>query len=361
MKWKRLRPWNRLRWSEIIGTVVGPKLSALELILSSDHSATFSRVCNKDVWFDVRLNERYWGKKPTPVHVCPEKPRSAAKLPFKLLQPVFFFSFFFYWGGVGGGWAGPSVLMKFSPASPSSSSASLLFLISCLMGSHVIMFNLPGSTPPLPRPPPPPPLRLNYAANEECEPLRMHTRTRPGWSLQRPDLLMRSRYRLNSSCQCSDEPAHFITLRNCFPFSVVFFSDWKTAQWCGINRCLFYDTVDPNVSLVQLWIGDGDENTWSVKTVKVAEFLEQDSTHAPQWSASFLTLDKTNSLSRACRCNVMAPEEGLRLLGWSPAPPVTQISHNRRWSVGLLLLYGWILFFPTKFFLEMNWNLIRHC
>lgn len=191
-------------------------------------------------------------KKPTPVHVCPEKPRSAAKpraplplLPFKLLQSVFFYFYFLIEGVWVGGWAGLSVLMKFSPASPSSSSASLLFLISCLMGSHVIMFNLPGSTPH-----PPPPLRLNYAANEECEPLRMHTRTRPGWCLQRPDLFMRSRYRLNSSCQCSDGPAHFITLRNCFPFSVVFFSDWKTAQWCGINRCLFYDTVDPNVSLV---------------------------------------------------------------------------------------------------------------
>lgn len=37
------------------------------------------------------------------------------------------------------------IAMKFAPASPSSSSASLPFLISCLMGSHVIMFNHGGS------------------------------------------------------------------------------------------------------------------------------------------------------------------------------------------------------------------------
>lgn len=37
------------------------------------------------------------------------------------------------------------IAMKFSSASPLSSSASLLFLISCLMGSHVIMFNHCGS------------------------------------------------------------------------------------------------------------------------------------------------------------------------------------------------------------------------
>lgn len=37
------------------------------------------------------------------------------------------------------------IAMEFSPASPSSSSASLLFLISCLMGSHVIMFNHRGN------------------------------------------------------------------------------------------------------------------------------------------------------------------------------------------------------------------------
>lgn len=30
------------------------------------------------------------------------------------------------------------------------------------------------------------------------------------------------------------------------------------------------------VPRLQLWIGDCDENTWSVKTVKVAEFLAQD-------------------------------------------------------------------------------------
>lgn len=31
------------------------------------------------------------------------------------------------------------------------------------------------------------------------------------------------------------------------------------------------------VPRLQLWTGDGDENTWSVKTVKMAQFLEQDS------------------------------------------------------------------------------------
>lgn len=40
---------------------------------------------------------------------------------------------------------GLMIAMKFSSASPLSSSASLLFLISCLMGSHVIMFNHCGS------------------------------------------------------------------------------------------------------------------------------------------------------------------------------------------------------------------------
>lgn len=52
---------------------------------------------------------------------------------------VFFLLFFFFLKG------GLMIAMEFSPASPSSSSAPLLFLISCLMGSHVIMFNHRGN------------------------------------------------------------------------------------------------------------------------------------------------------------------------------------------------------------------------
>lgn len=82
---------------------------------------------------------------------CSETSRPLPLLLFKLLN---FFSFFLIegvWVGVGG-WAGLRLLMKFSPASPSSSSASLLFLISCLMGSHVIMFQSSWEHPPTPNP-----------------------------------------------------------------------------------------------------------------------------------------------------------------------------------------------------------------
>lgn len=179
------------------------------------------------------------------------KPR--APFLYFFLNYSIFFSFFLIegvWVGVEG-WAGLRLLMKFSPASPSSSSASLLFLISCLMGSHVIMFQSSWEHPP-PPPPPPTPLRLN---DWMMQPARRWNadaaHTNPAWLVPPVALLCPSVWsRLNSSCQCSDEPAHFITLWNCFPFSVIFFSEWKTPQCCGINQCLFYDTVEPNVSLV---------------------------------------------------------------------------------------------------------------
>lgn len=141
-------------------------------------SATFSRAYNKGDLVGA-LNKRYsWAAAPLFIKpllglrlLCknPQRQRNHAFTPalITLKRGCFFFA-------VGEGWEGQKVVMKFSRSSPTSSSASLLFLISCLMGSHVIMFNHPWS-PSNPTPPPPPPLWLNYAANEECEMLRPHT------------------------------------------------------------------------------------------------------------------------------------------------------------------------------------------
>lgn len=67
MKRKRLRPWNHLRWSEIISALVGPKLSALELILSSLITQQRFHECVIKTFDLVRgLNERDALKKQQP-------------------------------------------------------------------------------------------------------------------------------------------------------------------------------------------------------------------------------------------------------------------------------------------------------